>query len=98
MKKLRVQASVYDRKTMEWVTRTAEVAIRDETAQMLLYDIHGQETSPIRAYGYGDYEDALPISSVLRNQKKFALDPVLEILEITPEGNNGEQIGGWRNM
>ena len=95
MKKLRVVARVYDMNTREFVQRMAEIPVSDELVKSLQQAIHpeGPDPSPIHAFGHGDGKNRLGFTTPLASQKRFRLDPVLEIID---ENNN--IIGGWCGM
>lgn len=97
MKKLRVLAVVFDMNTQEYVQRINEMPISKETAELLCKDQRAGQVCPIRGYGHGDSRTKLPHSTPLANQKRFHVEPQVEIVEVADDGTE-TIIGGWRGM
>lgn len=97
MKKLRVNAKVYDTTTMEYVQRWAEIEISDEIATAINQARSKDGICSIHASGHGDSKDSLSLSTPLRNQQRFRIDPQLIIID---NDENGEEVivGGWQGM
>lgn len=97
MKKLKVLAVVFDMNTQEYVQRINEMPISDETAELLCKDQRTGHGCPIRGYGYGDSRTKLPYRTPLANQKRFYVEPQVEIVDVADDGTE-TIIGGWRGM
>lgn len=95
MKILRTIAKVFDRTKQEYVQRVVEHPISDELATLLIEEINiNTGHRRISAHGHGDDLKPLPLSTPLRSQKLFYLNPILHIVDQKEDGAE-EVIGGW---
>lgn len=101
MKKLRVIAKVYDTKTAEYVQRYVELPVSDAAITELQNAIHPKDAhcSPLRAYGHGNSDSNLPsLSTPLRNEKRFALDAQLMLIDVDDTTGEETCCGGFRGI
>ncbi len=99
MKKLRIIAKVYDRKTMEYVQRIAEIPVTDEVITGIQAALQSGDSCPIHAFGHGDSQkEKLQFSTPLRDQSRFYIDPQLRLIDIDETTGKEECIGGWQGM
>lgn len=99
MKKLRIIAKVYDRKTMEYIQRIAEIPVTDEVITGIQAALQSEDSCPIHAFGHGDSQtEKLQFSTPLRDQSRFYIDPQLRLIDIDDTTGNEECIGGWQGM
>ena len=104
MKKIRVIAKVYDGKTGEYVQRISELPVADEVVKGI-FDAMGQTENgcPIKSFGHGDtryskrYCDGVS-NTPLRDQRRFMIDSILEVIETNGETGEEKCIGGWRGI
>lgn len=100
MKKLRVVAKVFDTTKMEFVQRYAELQVSEEVIKGIqdAIDPAGSTCCPIKAGGHGDSDSSLHMETPLRNQKRFHIDPILQLIDVDDETGEEKFVGGWSGM
>lgn len=94
MMKIITTARVYDRKTGEYIQREVECPISDELGLALRKEINGGGRCKAIGRGHGDDDSNLDLSTPLRDQERFHVDPALHIVHVDEKGNE-TSIGGW---
>ena len=104
MKVLRIVARVYDTKTHEYVQRGVELPVSEEVVKGIQDAMNAREEgSPLKPFGHGSTrherrycEDVS--STPLRDQRRFFIDPQLQLFDVNEETGEYTENGGWTGM
>lgn len=100
MKKIRVKTVVYDRTTMEYVSRTTEREISDQLAEAIQKEF-SEDHKSITSYGHGNNDpEVASLRTPLHNQKRYRMDCQFAVVDTDPmkagDTDDVQYLCGWR--